>query len=88
MGWTYDKDKVQSQWGEFKTFLGHAERDEPAGIADIFGRPFQHPSGPAITPEVHPTVEVNYYLLQLNQLYEAGVIDQHQYSTIANNIYG
>jgi hypothetical protein len=88
MGWELDRPKVQSQWDEFQRFLTQARGDQPAGLGDIVGRPFEHPSQPAVTPQPHATPEVNYHLLQVGQLYEAGVIDQRQYQTIINNFYG
>ena len=90
MGWSYDDEKVKSQWGEFKTFLDHAKNDEPAGISDLLGRPFRHPADdqPDVVPQPQPAPQVNYYLLQVAQLYEAGVINQQQYNGIVQNFYG
>jgi hypothetical protein len=86
MSWTYDGDKVQRQLKEAGVFLDHARHDNPAGISDLFGRPFAHPQEPPVTVQPAPTVEVNYYLLQAAQLYEAGAINQQTFNTIVNNI--
>ena len=88
MGWTYDRDKVKSQVDEFRMFIDKARGDEPAGVEDLLGRPFRHPAAdqPDVTPQVQPATQVNYYVLQVAQLYEAGVIDSNQYNTIINNI--
>lgn len=90
MGWTYDGDKVKAQWQEFSTFLDHARNDQPADLGDLVGRPFRHPAPdqPDITPVVQPAPQINYYVLQIAQLYEAGAIDAHQYNTIINQISG
>jgi hypothetical protein len=89
MAWTYDKPKVQAQWKEFTDFLDHARNDEPAGAADLLGRPFRHPVAgqPDMTPRSQPAIQQNYYLLQINQLYEAGLIDQRAYNQMVNQIY-
>jgi hypothetical protein len=89
MAWTYDADKVGSQWDEFRAFLDQARGDQPAGPGDLLGRPFRHPADdqPDVTLQPQPRPEPNYYLLQAAQLYEAGLINQQQYTTITNNIY-
>jgi hypothetical protein len=87
MGWKRDNAKVKSQWDEFKIFLDHARGDEPAGLEDIFGRLNQ--ATPADVPiQRQPQVENNYYLIQLAQLYEAGLISQQTLQSATTNIYG
>jgi hypothetical protein len=88
MSWSYDSDTVHSQWKEFETFLRHAQSDNPAGAADLFGRPFAHPTEQPLTLRPAPAPEANYYLLQLAHLYEAGLINQQHANMIVNNIYG
>ena len=88
MAWSYDPTTFHSQIGEFQKFLEHAKSDQPAGMADIFSRPFQAPSQPPITLQPQPAPEPNYYLLQTAHLYEAGLLDHEQANVIVNNIYG
>ena len=75
---------------EFKTFLGHARHDEPADLSDVVGRPFRVPSRPAPPePAAEPVqINVNFYLLQLNQMYEAGLIEEQEYLQITRRLYG
>lgn len=90
MGWNYDRDKVRSQIDEFKTFLGHARYDEPADLSDLVGRPFSVPRAAEPEPPAKPAVQVNvnFYLLQLNQMYEAGLIEEEEYVQIRRRLYG
>jgi hypothetical protein len=87
VAWSHDSEKVQSQISEFHDFLNHARNDNPAGIGDLLGRPFYHPTEPPVQLQPQPVVEPNYYLLQTGHLYEAGLINQQQFNTIVNNIY-
>jgi hypothetical protein len=87
MGWSYDSAKVKSQLSEFEAFLDHARHDKPAGLGDLFSRPFQHPAETPVTLQPQQTMGSNYYLLQLGQLYEAGLINNQQLNIAVNNIY-
>lgn len=88
MGWRHDPEKVRRHVDEAKRFWDVARGDEPAGLKDLVGRPFQHPSPsePDVTPQPHPTPEVNLYVLQAAQLYEAGAINQQQFNLIVNSL--
>lgn len=88
MGWGLDKEKVNSQLGELGRFIKQARGEEPAGLEDIFGRPFQAPEGPPVTVTPQPEIQVNFYLLQLGQLYEAGVISEEEFIAGRRRIVG
>jgi hypothetical protein len=86
MGWHYNQETVDGQWNEFKDFLGHARHDDPPGLSDMFGRlNSRTPDHVPITPTPQP--QNNYYLIQLAQLYEAGLIGPEALQQATVNIY-
>jgi hypothetical protein len=91
MAWGHDPQKVRDQMGEFGRFIDHVRAGgPPAGIHDIFGRPFRYPepSQPPMQIPPSPVIENNYYQLQLAHLYEAGLINQHVVQNAMTQING
>ena len=73
MGWKRDPEKFRRHVAEAKGFWGMATGDEPAGVEDIFGRPFLPPEGPPVTYEpgevnTSPGDERSDVLFRLQQL--------------------
>jgi len=94
MGWKRDPEKLRRHIEEAKGFWGVATGDEPAGLEDLVGRPFQPPEGPPVTypRQEMPTSpgddrsDVLFRLQQLAQLYEAGVLTQAEFTQAKSRV--
>jgi hypothetical protein len=92
MGWGRDPEKFKRHVAEARGFFEQAKDGPPAGMEDLFGRPFLPPAGPPLRadyPTPHPATsrgdeqnDVYLRLMQLGQLYESGVITQQEFEDL------
>jgi len=78
---------VRTRWfSEFEEFLKHARHDDPPGFSDMFRRlNSKTPPQVSLTPASQP--QNNSYLIQLAQLYEAGLLSPEALQAATVNIY-
>ena len=93
MGWGRDPEKFRRHVAEARGFFEQAKNGPPAGIEDLFGRPFLPPEGPPAVVDDYPRPapdtspgddqnDVYLRLMQLGQLYESGVITHAEFLSL------